>query len=324
MDLSPEPAKLPKFRVLLLHGFAANGSDIKAKTTPITQSITELITPEVLTEFPGGIEFLIPDAPLVLEPPIGFGWNSEDFFDDDDYEASDKESIRAEKQREQTTLGWWYGRDTVSSYRGIETSLSAVAKFIHGRPIHGVIGFSQGGAMAGMVCSLVDCHDNPDKITAIRAQGLPVDDYLSLPAQERLRFMMAIGGYQGTLKYYGSLYQWPMQTPSIHTLASMDAVVEHALSMDIARSFTSYEIVEYYGSHFVPRDPTTVNALARFVVNASVAAIGHILETEKKMGSQEPMHPIFGYSDKDGEITTIQRSQCYLGLYRISIVTALL
>jgi hypothetical protein len=214
---------------------------------------------------------LSPDAPLVLEPPIGLGWNSDDCVDDE----HDKQTKIAEGKQQQTALGWWYGRDTVNNYKGIEVSLSSVAKFIHGRAIHGVIGFSQGGAMAGMVCSLVDCHNNSEKVAAIRAQGLPVDDYLCLPGQERLRFMMAIGGYQGTLKYYGSLYQWPMQTPSIHTLASMDAIVEHHLSMDLARAFVSYEIVEYFGSHFVPRDPASVNALARFAANASVRSVSH-------------------------------------------------
>lgn len=209
---------------------------------------------------------MIPDAPLVLEPPIGFGWFSDELVDDE----RDKQTVISEGRQEQVNLGWWYGRDTVNDYKGIEVSLSSVAQFIHGRPIHGVIGFSQGAALAGMVCSLVDCHNNPGKVAAIRAQGLPVDDYLCLPGQERLRFMMSIGGYQGTLKYYGSLYQWPMETPSIHTLASMDAIVEHQLSMDLARSFTSYEIVEYFGSHFIPRDPASVNALARFAANASM------------------------------------------------------
>lgn len=247
-------------------GFAADGSDIQAKTSPITQRITELLTPEIFSEFPGGIEFLIPDAPLVLEPPIGLGWFSDEWVDDE----RDKETVISDGREEQLNLGWWYGRDTVNDYKGIEVSLSSVAKFINGRPIHGAIGFSQGAALAGMVCSLVDCHNNPDKVAAIRSQGLPVDDFLCLPAQERLRFMMAIGGYQGTLKYYGSLYQWPMETPSIHTLASLDAIVEHRLSMDLARSFTSYEIVEYFGSHFIPRDPASVNALARFAANASM------------------------------------------------------
>ncbi|KAJ5157769.1 uncharacterized protein N7482_008869 [Penicillium canariense] len=259
-------SKLPKFRILMLHGFAATGSYIEAKISPIAHRITELLAPEILSEFPGGIEFLSPDAPLVLEPPIGLGWNSEDFVEDE----RDKQTVIAQAKEEQTNRGWWYGRDTVNDYKGIEISLASLAEFIHGRPIHGVIGFSQGAAVAGMVCSLLECHGNPDKVTAIRAQGLPVDDYLRLPDQERLRFVMSIGGYQGTLKYYGSLYQWPMHTPSCHTLASMDAVVEHELSMNLARSFVSYEIVEYLGSHFIPRDPASVNALARFAANASL------------------------------------------------------
>lgn len=288
MHLNTTLPELPKFRVLVIHGecdintgtamsesflinerfisgFAANGSNIMAKTRPIRQRITEMMTPEILSEFPGGIEFLSPDGALLLEPPIGLGWNGYDFENE-----AEKQATIDEGRQGQINMGWWYGRDTVNEYRGIEHSLSSVARFLHGTPIQGVIGFSQGAALAGMVCSLLECHKNPDKIAAIRAQGLPVDDYLSLPDQERLRFIIAIGGYQGSPKYYGSLYQWPLQTPSIHTFASMDAIVEPVLSMNLARSFTSYETVEYFGSHFVPRDPASVNALARFAAHASV------------------------------------------------------
>ncbi|RLL96532.1 hypothetical protein CFD26_101451 [Aspergillus turcosus] len=300
MDLNTT-APEPKFRVLLIHGFAGTGSDIAAKAGPITRRITELIIPEILAEFPGGIEFLSPDAPLLLEPPIGL--DTDNCVEDE----HGKQTRVAEDKPQQTALGWWYGRDTVSDYKGIEASLSFLAKFIHGRPIHGVIGFSQGGAVAGMVCSLIECLDNPEKVAAIRAQGLPVDNYLCLPGQERLRFMMAIGGYQGTLRYYGSLYQWPMQTPSIHTLASMDAVVEHHLSMDLARSFTSYEIVEYFGSHFVPRDPTSVNALARFAVNASIDAINNLEAEEKNVLYLGPTHAGCGPSHKFEETVAVPR-----------------
>ncbi|RHZ51499.1 hypothetical protein CDV55_103148 [Aspergillus turcosus] len=300
MDLNTT-APEPKFRVLLIHGFAGTGSDIAAKAGPITRRITELIIPEILAEFPGGIEFLSPDTPLLLEPPIGL--DTDNCVEDE----HGKQTIVAEDKPQQTALGWWYGRDTVSDYKGIEASLSFLAKFIYGRPIHGVIGFSQGGAVAGMVCSLIECLDNPEKVAAIRAQGLPVDNYLCLPGQERLRFMMAIGGYQGTLRYYGSLYQWPMQTPSIHTLASMDAVVEHHLSMDLARSFTSYEIVEYFGSHFVPRDPTSVNALARFAVNASIDAINNLEAEEKNVLYLGPTHAGCGPSYKFEETVAVPR-----------------
>ncbi|KAL5340313.1 serine hydrolase-domain-containing protein [Aspergillus crustosus] len=266
---SNKAAPQDKFRVLLIHGFAGTGSHIIAKTAPITKRLAELITPDILSEFPGGIEFLTPDAPMLLEPPFGLTRNTDDSIGDENDDLEKPNTLPGQRH-EQTALGWWYGRDTLNHYKGIEASLSFLARYIHGRPIHGIIGFSQGGAMAGMVCSLVDCHYNPEKVAAIRAQGLPADDYLQLPGQERLRFMVAIGGYQGTLKYYGSLYQWPMHTPSIHTLASMDAIVEHQHSMALARCFTSYEIVEYFGAHFVPRDDVSVNALAYFAANASL------------------------------------------------------
>lgn len=161
-------------------------------------------------------------------------------------------------------MGWWYGRDTVSRYRGIENSLSFLARYIHGRPIHGIIGFSQGACISGMICSLLECQNDPDKAAAIRLQNLPVDDYLQLPGQEPLRFFIGIGGYRGTLQYYGSLYSSLINTPSCHALASMDFIVEHFQTMDLTECFSSSKLVPFYGCHFVPRDRVSVESLARF------------------------------------------------------------
>lgn len=279
------PYHLSKFRILMVHGevniydisqyplttsffflgFAQNASHFSAKARPISDRIAKLLTPEISSEFPGGIEFLYAEAPLILEHPIGLGINSEDSKDEQETEGQNVLTPDY-KEEDLNFLGWWYGRDTVSQYRGVEASLSYLASYIHGRPIHGVLGFSQGGAVAGMISSLLDCGENPEKIAAIRAQGLPVDDFLQLPAQKPLRFCIGIGGYQATVKYYGSLYQWPIQTPSIHALASMDAVVEHYETMKMANSFASYEIVQYHGSHFCPRDRVTIEALACFAL----------------------------------------------------------
>ncbi|KAJ5909125.1 hypothetical protein N7495_001807 [Penicillium taxi] len=260
-----------KFRILMIHGFAGSAEDFRAKSSPISARINELVTPEILSEFPGGIEFLYIDAPWMLEAPIGTL-----------PEETDKSNIqlRAQDDPETALLGWWYGRDTVSKYRGIEVSLSHVAQYIYGRPIHAIVSYSQGSALAGMVCSLLECHDNPDKISAIRAQGLPVDDFLHLPGQKPLRFFIGVAGYCG--EYFWSLYRWPLQTPSLHTLATFDAVVEHFQTMDLAHCFNYYEIVRYYGSHFTPRDRATVESLAQFALrNASI-------QTDSPLSSRFP------------------------------------
>ena len=78
-----------------------------------------------------------------------------------------------------------------------------------------------------------------------------------------------------------------MQTPSIHILASMDAVAEYRLSMDLARSLISYEIVECFGSHFIPQYPTSVNALeADTLCRESVCALCFALFTNRHSATE--------------------------------------
>ncbi|KAF4222011.1 hypothetical protein CNMCM6805_002017 [Aspergillus fumigatiaffinis] len=276
-----------KFRILMLHGeiitdilflkdslilltrvsltgFGSNRTEFRAKSSRISKRIHELVTPAIIAEFPGGIEFLYPNAPITLEPPLGFGTD----ITEQKGKWSVHDAIHGEDS-DSTAMAWWYGRDNVSRYRGIENSLSFVARYIHGRPIHGIIGFSQGACLSGMICSLLECINDPQKAAAIRLQNLPVDDYLRLPCQEPLRFFIGIGGYRGTLQYYGSLYSSLIKTPSCHALASMDFVVEPFQTMNLAGCFSSPELVHFYGCHFVPRDRASVEALAHFALRNS-------------------------------------------------------
>lgn len=205
---------------------------------------------------------MYPNAPLIPEPPIGYGRD----FTKRDEERGIENAVSGNDDSDAASLAWWYGLDNVSRYKGIENSLSFLANYIHGQPIHGVIGFSQGACLAAMVCSLLECIDNSERAAAIRAQNLPVDDYLGLPGQKPLRFLIEMGGYCGTAQFYGSLYLGKLNTPSCHTLASLDIMVDNFWTLDLARRFTSYEIVHYFGYHYVPRGHATVEALARFVL----------------------------------------------------------
>ncbi|KAJ6006621.1 hypothetical protein N7451_004565 [Penicillium sp. IBT 35674x] len=287
-----------KFRILMLHGFATSSSEFQAKSSRITKRITELLIPEILHEFPDGIEFLYPDGPWIVEPPVGFG---EDENNTEQASSQDNAGI--------PFRAWWYGRDTVNKYRGIELSLSSLAKYIHGRPIHAIIGFSQGASLAGMICSILESKNNPDKIAAIRSQNLPVDEYLLLPGQQRLRFLIGLGGYCGTLKYYGSLYRWPMQTPSCHTIAEFDAIVDHCLTLQYAHQFCSFELVHYYGYHYTPRDRTSVDSIARFALRNCYA--------EPAASQFPPVAASSGQSSSDGDSSIVMKADRYAGAFTV-------
>lgn len=244
-------------------GFASNRTDFRAKSSRISQRINDLLTPEIIADFPGGIEFLYPNAPIALEPPLGFGTDVTEESETGNVHHTIWNGV---EDSDSTAMGWWYGRDVVNEYKGIENSLSFLARYINGRPIHGIMGFSQGACISAMICSLLECQNDPEKAAAIRLQNLPVDDYLRLPGQEPLRFFIGIGGYRGTLQYYGSLYSSLINTPSCHALASMDFVVENFQTMILTECFRSSEVVQFYGCHFVPRDRVSVESLARFAL----------------------------------------------------------
>lgn len=161
---------------------------------------------------------------------------------------------------------WWLGRDIVNPYKGLNESLLQLSRVLRKGPIHGVMGFSQGAALATMVASLLECAENPRKAQAVREQGLPVDAFLNLPHQRPLEFLVCFSGYRGTLQYYGSLYQWPLTTRSCHIIATMDNIVTSEKTEALADCFISPELFYHFGTHFVPRDLRITESIARFVV----------------------------------------------------------
>ncbi|XP_064323675.1 esterase OVCA2 [Phalacrocorax carbo] len=134
--------------------------------------------------------------------------------------------------------GWWFSGpgtfeagEAAAAPAGLEESLSAVAAALaeHG-PFDGLLGFSQGAALAAMVC-------------ALRARGDP---------RFPVAFAILVAGFTSRAPSHGHFYREPIALPTLHVMGDTDTVIAAPLSRELAQHFVEPVVLTHPGGHFVP------------------------------------------------------------------------
>jgi fermentation-respiration switch protein FrsA (DUF1100 family) len=167
-------------------------------------------------------------------------------------------------------------------------------------PFDGVIGFSQGGAAAGMVASLLEEGRRSAFETAQSKGGIRFPDsftsdsgYIEGTVQEPLKFAVSYSGFgASTNALYQAFYEPKIQTPMMHFLGSLDTVVSEERSLRLVEACENRKgkdggvqrVVYHPGGHFLPSSQkqyvAALVAFIREVMSEQVAALGSKKEEE--------------------------------------------
>ncbi|XP_036624577.1 esterase OVCA2 [Trichosurus vulpecula] len=144
--------------------------------------------------------------------------------------------------REEEPRGWWFSEPEAASFsaleepaecRGLDEALGVVGQAMaqHG-PLDGLLGFSQGAALAALVCALAQSGD---------------------PRFPLPRFVILISGFRPrgprlTLPFR----QAPLMLPSLHVLGETDRVIPTRESLELAACFSGAVTLSHPGGHFIP------------------------------------------------------------------------
>ncbi|NXC65147.1 OVCA2 Esterase, partial [Aleadryas rufinucha] len=125
-----------------------------------------------------------------------------------------------------------------------EESLSAVAAALaeHG-PFDGLLGFSQGAALAAMVC-------------ALRGRGDP---------RFPVAFAVLVAGFASRAPAHGHFYREPIALPTLHIVGDTDAVITAPLSKELAQCFVEPVVLTHPGGHFIPAAAAQKKAYLEFL-----------------------------------------------------------
>lgn len=234
----------------MLHGYTQNGLLFHAKTRAMEKSLQKI--------FPG-IVLSYPTAPLQLRPRDVPGF--------DPSTSEDPDSIEA--------YGWWRRSDTSNppEYYGLDQGLESVATILDSEgPFDGIIGFSQGAALAAMVASLLEGNSRKDAFKKAHVKSKLAIQYpraFENLAHPPLKFCAAYSGFRAPGERYTAFYEEPcIQTPMCHFIGSLDSVVEEARTqalVDAAGGAERTQVVVHPGGHFVPSGKQYLDTIAAFI-----------------------------------------------------------
>lgn len=255
--MAPTPLPSRPIKILMIHGFTQSGPNFHAKTRALEKHLQKA--------FPAGVEFSFPTAPIRLaHADIPFPTSSE--------------AKEGGEEEETDAWAWWRrkGEGEPYVYEGIELGFEKLASVLKTEgPFDGVIGFSQGGAMAGMLASLLEpgrrkafealCEKGGMAYPkSFKADTGSVEETIHPP----LKFAVSYSGFAPRgVDLYRGFYEPKITTPTLHFIGTLDTVVEEARSLALAeRCEKSEERVVYHpGGHFLTTQKTYVSLLVGFL-----------------------------------------------------------
>ncbi|XP_063002573.1 esterase OVCA2 [Elgaria multicarinata webbii] len=209
-------------RLLCLHGYRQDAESFRARTGALRKALR------------GRAQLLNVAAPhpVVARPQPGDA-------------ASDPPKAAAR--------GWWFSNPQEGTFnaleeapacQGLEESLDGVAAaFAEHGLVDGLLGFSQGAALVGIIC-------------ALKQQGDP---------RFQFDFAIVIAGFKSRAVSHRSYYQGPIGVPSLHVLGETDRVIPAEMSRDLASHFTEPVVLTHPGGHFVPASAPQKKAYLEFL-----------------------------------------------------------
>lgn len=149
-----------------------------------------------------------------------------------------------------------------------------MAETIHEQgPFDGVIGFSQGGALAAMVASLLEPGRRQafDALCASQSEKFPYPISFvgknGEPLQQPLKFAIIYSGFVAPIEYYEGFYNPKIKTSVLHFLGSLDTVVEEMRSRLLINSCedTDQNVLVHPGGHFLPSQKIWLDGAVAFI-----------------------------------------------------------
>ncbi|KAF4553185.1 Serine hydrolase (FSH1)-like protein 1 [Elsinoe fawcettii] len=322
-----------KLRILCLHGYTQSGPLFRSKTRALEKNLQKHFPaspkPGHLPAYPGGVEFVYLTAPIKLQgadiPTFDSNTTStssslerdgEGQGDGKGRDGGKGDAVKAMGGDEAEAWGWWVKRtehsDTPSArevkgekieYVGLEQSVELWARTIREQgPFDGVLGFSQGGAAAVMLASLLE--EGRGEVFE-RGRGMAFPRALvgedGKVVQRPLKVVVVYSGFRAPEGMgYDAFYEGGLKTPSLHFIGSVDTVVEESRCLAVLdacrygngktgktskngvdkEAEERHRLVYHPGGHFVPSSQKpSVNAVVQFIRD--------VVRTEQGKGKDE-------------------------------------
>jgi pimeloyl-ACP methyl ester carboxylesterase len=176
------------------------------------------------------------------------------------YEPSDHAEAGEENQPD--TWAWFRKDEASGAYRLLDEGMATIAESIREvGGIDGVCGFSQGGAMTGLVTAALE----PDREIPEGQDGDWARKLRDANGGRPAKFAISYSGFFAPVESLKWCYEPKIKTPTLHYLGSLDTVVEESRSQALIDRCQEPLVVTHPGGHYVPVSKEWVMPLAGFI-----------------------------------------------------------
>lgn len=220
--MSEDSPTMLRGKVLCLHGFTQNGPLFARKSSAVRKALKKI-----------GYETVFVTAPFPVE------------ISDVSFE------IQQQSLNDGNMCTWWNTNKSRPKYYNFDGAFDVVRTTIESEgPFAGVMGFSQGAALAGIMCQHIhNLH----------------------PSQPRLKFGLFFCGFKVMVPEHRHFYSHPISVPTMHILGSLDTIVpeKRAMALYDACEADKRVLLVHPGGHFVPSSKDVLTQVTQFVEKAS-------------------------------------------------------
>ncbi|KAI5203580.1 FSH1-domain-containing protein [Aureobasidium subglaciale] len=255
MAPNPKAGNARKLKILMLHGYTQSGPLFQTKT----QRVKKLL------------EKSLASSPIKTDPPIN---GIELIYPTGPFKVSSADMNGAEVREDAN--GWWKLRERGEAQEGFSEGLSCVAKVLQENgPFDGIMGFSQGAALAAMITSLLE-PEREQAFTDVK-DGMAFPSSFTELAHPSLNFCICFSGLLNKHPAYTAFYEPRIRTPVLHVLGSMDTIVEESESLALAERCEDGGkggVIRHAGTHTVPSSERDIAAVIQFIRNVYTGEVG--------------------------------------------------
>ncbi|KAK0478133.1 FSH1-domain-containing protein [Armillaria novae-zelandiae] len=248
----------PTKSILVLHGYAQNAHILSKRLGALRKQCGK------------DVDMVFIDAPHVLQAEDLFGGVSE----------SNENTLEA--YTEDPTLtprGWFRAFADKTRAVGLDKSLILFRDILKERTYDGVFGFSQGAAVAALLCALLE---KPESYPLFLVDGKP--------PHPPFKFCVAVAGLKITDPLADVLFNPTYSTPTLHIIGKTDTIVTSDRSQELIDVSSNKRIEEHDGGHFVPSKTPWRKFLAAYIRDPSADIPSPIMsESTPNSGAATPV-----------------------------------
>lgn len=251
----------PPLKILMLHGYTQSGPLFRSKTRALEKNLAKAFPSHTLT-------LSYPTAPIQLYKSDIPNW-------DDPNGTASFENLTPGGEEAPDAWGWWRrkGEKEPYTYEGMELGFARLAEVLKEEgPFDGVIGFSQGGALAGLLASALETGRREAFEKAQSNGGMRYPEsleedtgFVTDVVHPPFKFAVSYSGFGASNnKLYQAFYEPKISTPMLHYIGSVDTVVEEKRSLRLVEACEDGgkegRVVYHPGGHFLPSSQRQVVA----------------------------------------------------------------